>query len=128
MDDERLDEVQRERDLYRKLLDLGHQTEIEPFLEEALALIVEVTGAQRGYLEILDDRGPGFVKPLGCGSSATGRCPRRIATKRLGTARVSKRTRAARVGKRPSCTRHLCRRPGDRRGPACSLARLGAAP
>lgn len=64
MEDERLDEVQRERDLYRKLLDLGHQTEIKPFLEEALALIVEITGAQRGYLEILDDRGPGFVKPL----------------------------------------------------------------
>ncbi|MEP7123918.1 MAG: sigma 54-interacting transcriptional regulator [Byssovorax sp.] len=53
-----LDEAQRERDLYRKLLDLGHQTEIEPFLDEALALIVELAGAQRGYLELLDDRGP----------------------------------------------------------------------
>ena len=56
MDSERLDDVQRERDLYRKLLDLGHQTELEPFLEEALALVVVIAGAQRGYLEILDDR------------------------------------------------------------------------
>jgi Nif-specific regulatory protein len=64
MDPERLDEAQRERDLYRKLLDLGHQTEIEPFLDEALALIVELAGAQRGYLEILDDRGPSHVTPL----------------------------------------------------------------
>jgi Nif-specific regulatory protein len=64
MDPERLDEVQRERDLYRKLLDLGHQTEIEPFLEEALSLMVEIAGAQRGYLEILDDRGPKSVTPL----------------------------------------------------------------
>jgi Nif-specific regulatory protein len=64
MDPERLDDVQRERDLYRKLLDLGHQTEIEPFLEEALALMVEIAGAQRGYLELLDDRGPANVTPL----------------------------------------------------------------
>jgi transcriptional regulator with GAF, ATPase, and Fis domain len=64
MEPERLEEAQRERDLYRKLLDLGHQTEIEPFLDEALALVVEITGAQRGYLEVLDDRGPSFVTPL----------------------------------------------------------------
>lgn len=63
MEPERLDEVQRERDLYRKLLDLGHQTEVEPFLDEALKLVVEIAGAQRGYLEIRDDRGPRFVDP-----------------------------------------------------------------
>jgi Nif-specific regulatory protein len=44
----------RERDLYRRLLDLGAQTEIEPFLAQALALIVEVTGARQGYLELTD--------------------------------------------------------------------------
>jgi Nif-specific regulatory protein len=64
MEAERLEDVQRERDLYRKLLDLGHQTEIEPFLDEALALVVEIAGAQRGYLEILDDRGPKDARPF----------------------------------------------------------------
>jgi Nif-specific regulatory protein len=63
MEAERLEDVQRERALYRKLLDLGHQTEIEPFLDEALALVVEIAGAQRGYLEIRDDRGPKLADP-----------------------------------------------------------------
>jgi transcriptional regulator with GAF, ATPase, and Fis domain len=44
--------LRRERNLYRKLLDLRRTEEIEPFLAEALALIVEVTGARRGYLEL----------------------------------------------------------------------------
>jgi Nif-specific regulatory protein len=44
--------VQRERNLYRQLLDLRRKDEVEPFLAEALALIVEVTGARRGYLEL----------------------------------------------------------------------------
>jgi len=44
--------LRQERDLYRRLLCLGAQAEIEPFLEEALALIVDFTGARRGYLEL----------------------------------------------------------------------------
>src|SRR5262249_16431988 len=40
-----------ERDFYRRLLDLGGKEEIEPLLDEALALIVEVTGASTAYLE-----------------------------------------------------------------------------
>lgn len=44
--------LQRERDLYRRLLGLGHETELEPFLKEALGLVVELTGARQGYLEI----------------------------------------------------------------------------
>src|SRR2546428_7385638 len=47
--------VQRERDLYRRLLDLGRHDEPEPFLREALGLIVEVTGARQGYVELHDD-------------------------------------------------------------------------
>jgi Nif-specific regulatory protein len=47
-------QIRRERDLFRQLLDLGHRDEIEPFLEEALSLIVAVTGAARGYLELQD--------------------------------------------------------------------------
>src|SRR5687767_13062419 len=44
-----IDQVRRERDLYRRLLDLGAQTEIRPLLAEALGLMVEVLGARLGY-------------------------------------------------------------------------------
>jgi Nif-specific regulatory protein len=47
-----LEKVQLERDLFRRLLELGSQTEPEPFLKEALALVVEIAGAQQGYLEL----------------------------------------------------------------------------
>jgi Nif-specific regulatory protein len=60
---------QRERDLYRQLLDLRRKEEIEPFLEGALALIVEVTGARRGYLELQGTGGvgtPQFWMAQGC--------------------------------------------------------------
>jgi Nif-specific regulatory protein len=49
--------LRRERDLYRQLLDLGRAEEIQPFIREALALIVGVAGARRGYLELNDPRG-----------------------------------------------------------------------
>ncbi|HYY05262.1 MAG TPA: sigma-54-dependent Fis family transcriptional regulator [Candidatus Limnocylindria bacterium] len=57
-DADQLARVQRERDLYRRLLDLGRQHEPEPFLREALGLIVEVAGARQGYLELHDDDDP----------------------------------------------------------------------
>ena len=44
--------IRRERDLYLRLLDLGTRDELEPFLREALGLIVEVSGARGGYLEL----------------------------------------------------------------------------
>lgn len=44
-----------ERDLYLRLLNLGRQKELMPFLREALALIVEVAAARQGYLELHDD-------------------------------------------------------------------------
>jgi len=47
----------RERAFYRRLLDLGEQVEIEPLLDEALALIIEVTGASTAYLELHDEDG-----------------------------------------------------------------------
>ena len=49
--------LQRERDLYLQLLNLGRQTHLTPFLKEALALIVELGGARQGYLEVYDDDG-----------------------------------------------------------------------
>jgi Nif-specific regulatory protein len=48
-------QIRRERDLYRRLLDLGRQQSLDPFLEEALALVVEITGAQQGYLELREE-------------------------------------------------------------------------
>src|SRR5262249_51567159 len=50
--------LRRERDLYPRLLDLGHETTLAPFLKDALGLLVEITGAQEGYLELYDDDDP----------------------------------------------------------------------
>ena len=46
--------LRRERDLYLRLLELGQQKEIDPFLQQALALVVELTGSAQGYLELRD--------------------------------------------------------------------------
>jgi Nif-specific regulatory protein len=48
--------LRRERDFYRRLLELGTRDELDPLLDEALALIVDVTGAEQAYLEL---RSPG---------------------------------------------------------------------
>jgi Nif-specific regulatory protein len=47
--------LRRERDLYLRLLELGRQTTLAPFLQEALALLVDLTGAKEAYLELCDD-------------------------------------------------------------------------
>ena len=54
MDAADLDRIRRERDLYLGLLQLGEQQNLELFLKDALALLVEMTGARQGYLEISD--------------------------------------------------------------------------
>lgn len=62
-------QLERERDFYRHLLELGAQIEIEPLLEKALSLIVQLTGARRGYLELDDGHGrapPRFWIAHGC--------------------------------------------------------------
>jgi DNA-binding NtrC family response regulator len=48
-------ELANERDFLRRLLDLGGEETIEPLLDQALALIVEVTGATTAYVELYDD-------------------------------------------------------------------------
>jgi len=50
-----LTRIQRECDLYRRLLELGRRDQPEQFLREALALIVEVAEAKQGYLELFGD-------------------------------------------------------------------------
>ena len=47
--------VERECELYRRILELDVQQDLGPFLAEALRLIVEVTGARLGYLELYED-------------------------------------------------------------------------
>jgi len=47
--------LRRERDLYRQLLELGTEGELRPLLKRALKLVVAVTGAQNGYLEVRDE-------------------------------------------------------------------------
>jgi Nif-specific regulatory protein len=46
--------LRSERDLYRKLLDLGAERDLAGLVEQALALVVDVTGAERGFLEFED--------------------------------------------------------------------------
>jgi Nif-specific regulatory protein len=50
------DRVRYERDFYRRLLSLASQDEIEPFIDEALSLVVAISSARRGYLELSEDR------------------------------------------------------------------------
>jgi Nif-specific regulatory protein len=46
-----------ERDLYKRLLELGHHRQIGPFLEESLELLIQLVGAARGSLELRDRSG-----------------------------------------------------------------------
>src|SRR5262245_3104700 len=58
----------QERDLYWRLLELATRGDLRPLLEEALALIVEVTGATKGYLALYSDESeaPGFAIAKSC--------------------------------------------------------------
>ena len=44
--------LRHERDLYLRLLQLGQQEHVEPFLFDALRLIVDLVNAERGYLAL----------------------------------------------------------------------------
>ncbi|HEX7837633.1 MAG TPA: sigma-54-dependent Fis family transcriptional regulator [Kofleriaceae bacterium] len=68
-DPARLSRIEQERDFYRKILELGQAKEIRPFLVEALATIVQMTGARQGYVELMSDpdaREPPFWVAHGC--------------------------------------------------------------
>jgi Nif-specific regulatory protein len=56
LEDERL---RRERDLYLRLLELGVENDLGRLLEEALRLVVDVTGAHQGYLELHGEQDEG---------------------------------------------------------------------
>jgi Nif-specific regulatory protein len=54
MDDDRVENLVRERDLYRQLLELASQDDPETFLDKALSLFIDAAGARRGCLELRD--------------------------------------------------------------------------
>jgi transcriptional regulator with GAF, ATPase, and Fis domain len=65
----------RERDFFRRLLDLGVQdapSDPTPFLEQALGLIVDVTGARQALIELRDEdeevAAPAWWMARGCSS------------------------------------------------------------
>jgi len=51
-----LRQLQRDYALSLRLLELGQQRDVEPFLREALALVVEAVEARQGFLELHDDQ------------------------------------------------------------------------
>jgi Nif-specific regulatory protein len=63
---------QRERDFYRRLLDLGSTSDPTPFLEQALDLIVDVTGARQALIELREEdeeaAAPAWWMARGCSS------------------------------------------------------------
>lgn len=65
-----VERLRRERDLYRDLLDLGRRDDVEVFLEGALDLVVGLSSARRGYIELFEERddedAPRFLVARGC--------------------------------------------------------------
>jgi Nif-specific regulatory protein len=47
--------IRQECELYRRLLELGQETSPTPLLEQGLELLVELTGAVEGYIELNED-------------------------------------------------------------------------
>lgn len=45
-------DLKKKCDIYDQLLKLGSENEVEPFLKQALVIIVETTGARRAYIEL----------------------------------------------------------------------------
>jgi Nif-specific regulatory protein len=85
--------VTRERDLYRRLLELAEHEAPGPFVEDALALVVEVTGARQGYLEIQDAGGePRWWTSVGLSDEELAGARRRISRGIIAEALATGRT------------------------------------
>ena len=54
-----------ERDLYKRLIELAAHDELDPLLEEALSLVIELTGAERGVI-VVREAGLGALHFFGC--------------------------------------------------------------
>ncbi len=83
-----------ERQFYRRLLELGANDEIEPLLDGALQLIVEVTGATVAYLELHDERGnePRFWRGHGADAAEVAAIRTKISRGIIGRALLEGRT------------------------------------
>jgi Nif-specific regulatory protein len=90
-----IDRLRLERDLFLRLLELGARDDLRPFLEDALALIVEVTAAQKGYLEVragTPSKGPPFFIAHGFTDAELARVRREISTNIVAEALATGRT------------------------------------
>ena len=47
-----VDLLRAERDLYQRLIELGGHDRLEAFLDEALSVVLDLTGAKKGYLAV----------------------------------------------------------------------------
>jgi Nif-specific regulatory protein len=57
-----LEHVSRERDLLLQLLQLGAREDLDSFLADALALLIAVAGARRGYIEVRAAEAPESIR------------------------------------------------------------------
>ena len=55
---ESIERLRLERELYWRLLELGHTKDVTAFLQEGLSLICEVTAAEKGYLVLYSPERP----------------------------------------------------------------------
>ena len=96
--------IQQECTLYRRLLELSEQTSPASLLEESLTLLVELTRATEGYLELYDDHdqgdGPRWSVAGACLPSA---CARSRARSRVASSRPRSRP-VTRSSRRTPCS------------------------
>ncbi|HWA28553.1 MAG TPA: sigma-54-dependent Fis family transcriptional regulator [Lacunisphaera sp.] len=71
MQEDKSSRTARECELYRGLLRLNSRTEVEPFLKDALRLIVEVARAEQGYLELFQPGDTGQEEPWSIAAGCT---------------------------------------------------------
>ena len=66
--DDTLQRVRKERDLFLRLLELSSQDDLTDFLRAALNLVLDLAGARKGYLELHDgsDGPPRWFMAVGC--------------------------------------------------------------
>jgi Nif-specific regulatory protein len=87
-----IDHLRLERDLFLRLLELGDRDDLLPFLSDALRLVVEVTSAQKGYLELRGARRAPFSISTGFTDAELSEARRAISTGIIAEAIASGRT------------------------------------
>jgi Nif-specific regulatory protein len=67
-----LQKLERERDFYKTLLELGKADDVRTFLTHALELVIHITNAKKGYIEVYDRDELDHPQPSPHWSSARG--------------------------------------------------------